>query len=94
MPEVLAALLSEDKITLTTASNAAAATSLVRREPFDLILLDLGLPDTDGFELLKQFKEFPETRTAPVIVLTAWNGTKDKLRGFELGAVDYVSEAI
>ncbi|HXS69178.1 MAG TPA: response regulator [Candidatus Polarisedimenticolia bacterium] len=92
MPEVLAALLSEDKITLSTASNATAALNLVRREPFDLILLDLGLPDTDGFELLKQFKEFPETRTAPVIVLTAWNGTKDKLRGFDLGAVDYVTK--
>jgi CheY-like chemotaxis protein len=92
MPEVLAALLAEDKISLSSATNAAAALSLVRREPFDLILLDLGLPDTDGFELLKQFKEFPETRTAPVIVLTAWNGTKDKLRGFELGAVDYVTK--
>src|SRR6185312_4335582 len=92
MPEVLAALLSEDNIALSSATNAAAALSLVRREPFDLILLDLGLPDTDGFELLKQFKEFPETRTAPVIVLTAWNGTKDKLRGFDLGAVDYVTK--
>ena len=92
MPEVLAALLSEDKIALSSATNAATALSLVRREPFDLILLDLGLPDTDGFELLKQFKEFPETRTAPVIVLTAWNGTKDKLRGFELGAIDYVTK--
>jgi CheY-like chemotaxis protein len=92
MPEVLAALLSEDKISLSSATNAEAALSLVRREPFDLILLDLGLPDTDGFELLKQFKEFPETRMAPVIVLTAWNGTKDKLRGFELGAVDYVTK--
>jgi len=92
MPEVLAALLSEDKITLSSATNATDALNLVRREPFDLILLDLGLPDTDGFELLKQFREFPETRTAPVIVLTAWNGTKDKLRGFELGAVDYVTK--
>jgi CheY-like chemotaxis protein len=92
MPEVLAALLSEDKIALSTAATASAALALVRREPFDLILLDLGLPDTNGFDLLKQFKEFPETRTAPVIVLTAWNGTKDKLRGFELGAVDYVTK--
>jgi len=92
MPEVLAALLSEDKIALSSATNATAALALVRREPYDLILLDLGLPDTDGFDLLKQFKEFPETRSAPVIVLTAWNGTKDKLRGFELGAVDYITK--
>ena len=92
MPEVLAALLSEDGIALSTAPNANAALTLIRREPFDLILLDLGLPDTNGFELLKQFREFPETRMAPVIVLTAWNGTKDKLRGFELGAVDYITK--
>ncbi len=92
MPEVLAALLSEDGISLSTAANATAALALIRRDPFDLILLDLGLPDTNGFELLKQFREFPETRMAPVIVLTAWNGTKDKLRGFELGAVDYITK--
>src|SRR5579864_294515 len=92
MPEVLAALLSEDGIGLSTATNANAALGLIHREPFDLILLDLGLPDTDGFELLKQLRELPETRTAPVIVLTAWNGTKDKLRGFELGAVDYITK--
>ena len=92
MPEVLTALLSEDGIVLTTATNANAALGVIHREPFDLILLDLGLPDTDGFELLKQLRELPESRTAPVIVLTAWNGTKDKLRGFELGAVDYITK--
>jgi CheY-like chemotaxis protein/HPt (histidine-containing phosphotransfer) domain-containing protein len=92
MPEVLAALLSEDGISLSTATNATVAVSLIRREPFDLILLDLGLPDTNGFELLQQFKDLPETRSTPVIVLTAWNGTKDKLRGFELGAVDYITK--
>lgn len=92
MPEVLGALLSEDGITLATAINGTAALGLIRREPFDLILLDLGLPDTDGFELLKQLKGQPESRMTPVIVLTAWNGTKDKLRGFELGAVDYITK--
>ncbi|HLX72625.1 MAG TPA: response regulator [Verrucomicrobiae bacterium] len=92
MPEVLAALLSEDGIALSTATNATVAVSLIRREPFDLILLDLGLPETNGFDLLQQFKELPETRSTPVIVLTAWNGTKDKLRGFELGAVDYITK--
>ena len=61
-------------------------------QPFDLILLDLGLPGVNGFELLRQLKECPETQTIPVIVLTAWNSTTDKLRGFELGAVDYLTK--
>ena len=57
-----------------------------------MILLDLGLPGVNGFELLRQLKESPETQTIPVIVLTAWNSTTDKLRGFELGAVDYLTK--
>ena len=57
-----------------------------------MILLDLGLPGINGFELLRQLKESPETQAIPVIVLTAWNSTTDKLRGFELGAVDYLTK--
>src|ERR1043166_3979950 len=92
MPEVLAALLQDDNITLSCANEAAAALSLAREEQFDLILLDLGLPGTNGFDLLRQLKGSPETQTLPVIVLTAWNSTNDKLRGFELGAVDYLTK--
>jgi CheY-like chemotaxis protein len=92
MPEVLSTLLAGDNVTLRTATNAAEAMTLARQNEFDLILLDLGLPDTNGFELLKRFKELAETQAIPVIVLTAWNGTNDKLRGFELGAVDYVTK--
>ena len=92
MPEVLAALLSQDDVTLETAVNAAEALALARQQRFDLILLDLGLPDANGFELLQRFKDLPEIQPIPVIVLTAWNGAGDKLRGFELGAVDYVTK--
>src|ERR1041385_3290789 len=92
MPEVLAALLQGDNVTLRSAASAAMALVKVRQEAFDLILLYLGLPDTNGFELLQKFKELPETQSVPVIVLTAWNGTTEKLRGFELGAVDYVTK--
>jgi len=92
MPDVLSVLLQDDNITLRSAASAADALGVVRQETFDLILLDLGLPDANGFEVLQKFKELPETKTTPVIVLTAWNGTKDKLRGFELGAVDYVTK--
>ncbi len=92
MPEVLQALLQGDQITLATVTSSDAAFKALQERPFDLILLDLGLPGIDGFELLRQLKAVPETQGLPVIVLTAWNSTTDKLRGFELGAVDYVTK--
>ena len=92
LPEVLAALLAEASITLVHAPNAAEALRLVRDRHIDLVLLDLGLPDINGFELLQQLQEAPETQSIPVIVLTAWNSTSDKLRGFELGATDYLTK--
>jgi CheY-like chemotaxis protein/nitrogen-specific signal transduction histidine kinase len=92
MPELLAALLHDDNITLSCARDAYSALNIVKENHFDLILLDLGLPDTNGFDLLRQLKQCPETQALPVIVLTAWNSTRDKLRGFELGAVDYLTK--
>ncbi len=92
MAEVLASLLHDDGIVLTSARNAAEALKRVNEHPFDLILLDLGLPGMNGFDLLQEIKASPETQSLPVIVLTAWNRTEDKLRGFELGAVDYLTK--
>jgi len=65
MPELLSALLQGVNITLSYAANAADARRLVRDTHFDLIVLDLGLPDINGFELLRQFKDTPETRSIP-----------------------------
>jgi CheY-like chemotaxis protein len=92
MHEVLAALLLEDRVTLHYAADATRGLNLLREKPFDLMLLDLGLPGMDGFEMLRQLREKPPARPVPVLVLTAWNGTDDKLRGFELGAVDYLTK--
>jgi signal transduction histidine kinase/HPt (histidine-containing phosphotransfer) domain-containing protein len=92
MREVLAALLADEQTQLSSARSAAEALTCVRSTHIDLILLDLGLPGVNGFELLKQLKGQPETALIPVIVLTAWNSTGDKLRGFELGASDYLTK--
>jgi CheY-like chemotaxis protein len=92
LPEVLSTLLQGDNIFLTWAKDATEAQAQVRKTAFDLILLDVGLPGVNGFDLLRQIKQAPETESVPVIVLTAWNGTNDKLRGFELGAVDYLTK--
>src|SRR5262252_602251 len=92
MPEVLTALLHEDNITLVNTPDADGAVALLKQKHFDLILLDLGLPGVNGFDLLRRLKDSPETHAVPIIVLTAWNSTNDKLRGFELGAVDYLTK--
>src|SRR5580692_6990399 len=92
LPALLEALLQDDNIRLASAGTASEALALMGQKQFDLILLDLGLPDMNGFELLGRLKESPETQTIPVIVLTARNATEDKLRGFELGAVDYLTK--
>jgi CheY-like chemotaxis protein len=92
MHEVLAALLIEDNITLTYAPGAARALAMLHEKQYDLMLLDLGLPGMNGFDVLRQLRENPLERPMPVIVLTAWNSTTDKLRGFDLGAVDYLTK--
>jgi CheY-like chemotaxis protein/anti-sigma regulatory factor (Ser/Thr protein kinase) len=92
LPELLNDLLQESNITLLAAANAEQAARVLRESHVDLVLLDLGLPGVDGFEILRRLRAAPETQTLPVIVLTAWNGTDDKLRGFELGATDYLTK--
>ena len=92
MHEILNALLHEDNIQLDHAANAKQALELARTKPYELMLLDLGLPDMNGFEVLRQLQENPPPHPLPVLVLTAWNSTTDKLRGFELGAVDYLTK--
>src|SRR5208282_794118 len=92
VPELLEVLLQEDNIRLTSVPTAGEALTQVREKQFDLILLDIGLPEMNGFELLRRLKVAPETQTIPVMILTAWNGVEDKLRGFELGAADYLTK--
>ncbi|HKI70279.1 MAG TPA: ATP-binding protein, partial [Verrucomicrobiae bacterium] len=90
--EVVGSLLPGDKMSLACAGVASEALELLKKECFDLILLDLGLPDADGFQFLQTLKTTEQTHSVPVVVLTGWNTTEDKLRGFELGAVDYVTK--
>ncbi len=63
--------------------------NLVKNESLDAVLLDLGLPDMDGFEVLKEIRSFSNV---PVIILTVRGAEVDKLRGLELGADDYITK--
>ena len=60
----------------------------------DLVLLDVRMPETDGFEVCRRLKSDPHTADVPVIFMTAMDDTAHKVEGFRLGAVDYVTKPI
>ncbi len=74
------------------ARNAEEAFEKLKTSTFDLILLDLGLPDMDGLEVCKKLKAEPATVDIPVIMLTGRTAASDKIAGLELGADDYVAK--
>jgi DNA-binding response OmpR family regulator len=74
---------------VSTAATAEDALALARRDPPDLILLDIGLPGMDGLDALKQFKQQADI---PIIFLTSHHRELDQALGLELGADDYVTK--
>ena len=72
--------------------NGADFIAAVRKDPPALVLLDIMLPDEDGFAILKKLKAFARTKTIPVIMLTAKGSEYDKVIGLDMGADDYVTK--
>lgn len=81
-----------DQYDLSVAMSGTTALQLATETPPDLILLDIMMPGMDGFEVLRRLKANAITREIPVIFLTALSETGDKAKGFELGAVDYITK--
>jgi DNA-binding response OmpR family regulator len=77
------------EVDLLSAGTGKEALDLVEHESPDLVLLDVGLPDIDGFKVLEEMRLFSDV---PVVMLTARDDTIDKVRGLELGADDYVTK--
>lgn len=74
------------------AANAAEAAALISESLPQLILLDVFMPEMDGYEFCERLKENPITRDIPVIFISAADSSEDKVRGFKLGAVDYIGK--
>lgn len=74
------------------ASSAAEAAALIAENRPQLILLDVFMPEMDGYEFCERLKESPVTRDIPVIFISAADSSEDKVRGFKLGAVDYIGK--
>jgi two-component system KDP operon response regulator KdpE len=76
-------------VEIVSTGEGEKAIDLVESERPDLVLLDVGLPDIDGYRVLQAIREFSDT---PVIMLTARDETMDKVKGLELGADDYITK--
>ena len=90
--QALAAILKEKGYQISVATNGKQALDVLARVQPDLILLDVMMPEMDGFETCRQLKAAEQWRQIPVIFLTAKTDTADIVKGFELGAVDYVAK--
>jgi len=75
-----------------TASTAENGLQVLRAESPDLVVLDLGLPDSDGWDLTRRIRSDPRLRAVPVIMLTARIAENDRIVGLELGADDYITK--
>ena len=84
--------LSREGFNVKTAGSIHGAQNLLKSDLFNLILLDLMLPDGSGLDLCKNLKADSKTETIPIIILTAKDDEVDKVVGFEIGADDYVTK--
>ncbi len=95
-PENLRTLrdLLKDQYDLKMARSGARALDLVEQQELDLILLDIQMPEMDGFEVLRRLKENPETMDIPVLMVTAEGKGDNTTRALEMGAVDYIEKPV
>ena len=91
---VLVHILKADYRVIIARSGKEALKRATSVHPPDLILLDIMMPEMDGYEVCKQLKARPKTHDIPVIFITAMSEVGDEVKGFELGAVDYITKPI
>jgi len=90
--QVVSGILHSNDIDVSAATSGEQALRAVEYDPPDLILLDISMPDMDGYEVCRRIKELPESKNVPVIFLTARNELGDIVTGFKSGAVDYITK--
>lgn len=90
--EMLSSLLNDYGFKTPIAKSGKTALSRVEKMMPDLILLDIFMPEMDGYEVCKKLKSNPKTKDIPVIFLTSSNEVFDKIKTFQIGAADYISK--
>ncbi|MBL8150673.1 MAG: protein kinase [Blastocatellia bacterium] len=89
---LLSSLLTEQNYKVRAANSGLRAIASANAKPPDLIMLDINMPEIDGYEVCKLLKENEKTRNIPVIFISALDETIDKVRAFKVGGVDYVTK--
>jgi signal transduction histidine kinase len=90
--QLLGSIVYNKGYNVSISSTGANALVSISQQPPDLILLDIQMPEMDGFEVCKILKSNPITKDIPIIFLTAVTDIKNIIRGFESGAVDYITK--
>ncbi|MCP4346458.1 MAG: PleD family two-component system response regulator [Desulfobacterales bacterium] len=90
--QVLGSVLKKEGYLIAFAKNGEHALDYIAEHQPDLILLDIMMPGTDGYEVCRKLKEDQKTRDIPVIFITALGDADDEYRGFEIGGVDYITK--
>lgn len=90
--EVVCETLSEAGYEVATAIDGSRALKRVQTYPPDPILLDVQMPGIDGFETCKRLKADPATAGIPIVFMSALSDSDSKVKGFDLGAVDYITK--
>lgn len=89
---LLSQMLSERGYRVRAVTSGSRALAAAGAAPPDLILLDIKMPQLDGYEVCKRLKEEPQTRDIPIIFLSALDQTEDKVKAFAAGGVDYITK--
>jgi DNA-binding response OmpR family regulator len=84
--------LELDGFRVLEAADGATALELARAQPPDVVLLDLMLPDVDGWQVLRALKDDPQLTEVPVVILTARTDDQDKVRSLTSGAAEYMTK--
>jgi len=85
-------ILEQKGFDVTSAGGGAEALRLLAEKTFDLVLLDVMMPEVDGFTVCRKIKEDPRLKDVPVIFLTAKGGGEALAEGFESGAIMYINK--
>jgi two-component system NtrC family sensor kinase len=89
---LLSQMLAEHGYQVRPVPDGPLALAAARAEPPDLILLDVRMPEMNGYEVCEHLKGDAQTRDIPIIFISALDATQDKVRAFAVGGVDYVTK--